>query len=136
MSFKSVGINLFGGHLAGEHALAEDLRYLGGARPDFVEVGPHGLGVILGGHLDTERMRTAGEILRESGHAYTVHAPHSLNLMDLTSLDLQREVLAASVRFAGEIGAPVVVCHAGRREQRHARHALSPRPHGLRRAAP
>jgi hypothetical protein len=44
MSFKSVGINLFGGHLAGEHALAEDLRYLGGARPDFVEVGPHGLG--------------------------------------------------------------------------------------------
>jgi sugar phosphate isomerase/epimerase len=124
MSFKSVGINLFGGHLAGEHALAEDLRYLGGARPDFVEVGPHGLGVILGGHLDTERMRTAGEILRESGHAYTVHAPHSLNLMDLTSLDLQREVLAASVRFAGEIGAPVVVCHAGRREQRHARHAL------------
>jgi hypothetical protein len=29
MSFKSVGINLFGGHLAGEHALAKDLRYLG-----------------------------------------------------------------------------------------------------------
>jgi hypothetical protein len=32
MSFKSVGINLFGGHLAGEHALAEDLRYLGSGR--------------------------------------------------------------------------------------------------------
>lgn len=124
MAFKSVGINLFGGHLAGEQALAEDLRYLGEARPDFVEVCPHGLGMILGGELDPERSRTLAGVLGEAGHAYTVHAPHSLNLMDLASLELQRAVLEASVRFAGEIGAPVVVCHAGKRESRHAGYAL------------
>lgn len=124
MAFKSVGINLTGNHLAGEHVLAEDLHYLRGARPDFVEVCPHGLGVILGGRLDGERTRVVAQLLRETGHACTVHAPHSLNLMDLGNLDVQREVLDASVRFAGEIGAPVVVCHAGKREPRHARRAL------------
>ena len=35
--------------------------------------------------------------------------------MDLTSHDLQRDVLDASLRFAHAIGAEVVVCHAGQR---------------------
>jgi sugar phosphate isomerase/epimerase len=121
MAFRSVGINLFGSYLAEERTLAVDLHRLKEANPDFVEVCPHALGVILGGRLDRERVRVVEEILGEAGHAYTVHAPHSLNLMDL---DLHRAVLEASVAFAGGIEARVVVCHAGKREQRHARHRL------------
>ena len=46
---------------------------------------------------------------------YTVHAPLEVNLMDLTTHGLQRDVLDASLRFAKGIGAEVVVCHAGQR---------------------
>lgn len=124
MSFRSVGINLFGGYFAGDRALEMDLRALREAGPDFVEVCPHGLGAILGGELDEDRMPVLESILAAAGPAYTVHAPHALNLMDLDRLVLQRDVLTASVRFAARIGAGVVVCHAGKRELRHARHNL------------
>jgi hypothetical protein len=90
MAFRSVGINLFGGHLTGRQALEEDLRNLGEANPDFVEVCPHGLGVILGGRLDRGRARVVDEILGKMGFAHTVHAPHTLNLMDLETLNLRR----------------------------------------------
>ena len=46
--------------------------------------------------------------------------------MDLTAHDLQRDVLGASIRFAGEVGAGAVVCHAGQRiGSRDARYSLS-----------
>jgi hypothetical protein len=51
MAFRSVWTNLFGGHLAGGQALAEDLRYLREARTGFVEVSPHGLSVVLARRL-------------------------------------------------------------------------------------
>ena len=55
-------------------------------------------------------------VLLEADHlAYTVHAPLEVDLMDLTSHSLQRDVLDASLRFAYVIGAEVVVCHAGQR---------------------
>lgn len=126
MVFDRIGINLSHNHLADDQRLAEALEYLWAAGPDFVEICPHGLGAILGGRLFEDRARVVEEILREAGHAYTVHAPHSLNLMDPDGLELQRDVLKAAVRFAGRIGAPMVVCHAGKQVTvRDARHALS-----------
>lgn len=128
MAFRSVGINLSGGHPAGEESLAAELRVLAEAGPDSVEVGPHGLGAILGGKLDEARVedlkKTLAEAGREGGFGYTVHAPHALNLMDPGNVELQRAVLEASVLFAGRIGAGVVVCHAGKREKAHARYSL------------
>jgi sugar phosphate isomerase/epimerase len=125
MAFRSVGINLPHAHLDGVSGLLgslESLRYLG---PDFVEVWPHQLGIILGGELDPTRLRIVREPLLEANLAYTVHAPHEINLMDLTTRSLQRNVLEASIRFAGEIDAEVVVCHAGRRVGwRDARYSL------------
>ena len=47
--------------------------------------------------------------------AYTVHAPLEMDLMDLAAHGLQRDVLDAGLRFAGSIGAGVLVCHAGQR---------------------
>jgi sugar phosphate isomerase/epimerase len=115
MAFRSVGTNLSRLYLDGVGGLVEDLGALKGAEPDFVEVWPQNLGLILGGRLDTHRLRAVGELLLEAELAYTVHAPLEVNLMDLTSHGLQRDALDASLRFAEGIGAGVVVCHAGQR---------------------
>jgi sugar phosphate isomerase/epimerase len=125
MAFRSVGTNLSRLYLDGAGGLAEDLGALKGAGPDFVEIWPQNLGVILGGGLDTNRLRAVGELLLEADLTYTVHAPLEVNLMDLTSHDLQRNVLDASLRFAKGIGAGMVVCHAGQRVgARDARHSI------------
>ena len=125
MAFRSVGIDLPHLRLEGVCGLAKDLQALKEAGPDFVEVWPHHLGVILGGSLDTARLRSVRELLLETDLAYTVHAPLEINLMDLTAHDFQRDVLNASLRFANSIGAGVVVCHAGQRVgSRDARYSL------------
>jgi sugar phosphate isomerase/epimerase len=86
---------------------------------------PTELGVILGGDLDPARLRIVQELLLEADLAYTVHAPLEVNLMDLSAHEAQRGVLEASIRFAGTVGAGVVVCHAGQRiGPRDARHSL------------
>ena len=115
MAFRSVGTNLSRLYLDGVTGLAEDLGALKSAGTDFVEIWPQNLGVILGGSLDTNRLRAVGELLLGAELSYTVHAPLEVNLMDLTNHGLQREVLDASLRFAESIGAEVVVCHAGQR---------------------
>jgi sugar phosphate isomerase/epimerase len=125
MAFRSVGTNLSRPYTDGVSGLSEDLEALKSAGPDFVEVWPQNLGVILGGSLDTTRLLAVGELLLKADLAYTVHAPLEVNLMDLTSQALQRDVLEASLRFAHAIGADVVVCHAGQRVgERDARHSM------------
>jgi sugar phosphate isomerase/epimerase len=125
MTFRSVGTNLSGLYAEGVPGLAQDLEALERIAPDFVEVWPQNLGVILGGGLDTTRLRTVEGPLLETDLTYTVHAPLEVNLMDLTSHGLQRDVLEASLRFADCIGAGVVVCHAGQRVgARDARHSM------------
>jgi sugar phosphate isomerase/epimerase len=125
MAFRSVGINLPRQYLEGVCALADDLEALKIAGPDFAEIWPHQLGVILGGILDAERSQPLREHLVKTGLAYTVHAPLEVNLMDLTAHDVQRDVLEASIWFANSIGADVVVCHAGQRiGSRDARYSL------------
>src|SRR5215207_9666113 len=112
MAFRSVDINLPLLHLDGVSRLAEDLEALKSAAPDFVEIWPHHLGVILGGRLEPTCLQSVREVLLEADLTYTIHAPLEINLMDLTAHDLQRDVLHASIRFANGIGAAVVVCHA------------------------
>jgi sugar phosphate isomerase/epimerase len=125
MAFRSVGVNLPRLCLEGVSGLADDLEALKIAGPDFAEVWPHHLGVILGGSLDVERSQSVRELLLKTGLAYTVHAPLEVNLMDLTAHDVQRDVLKASIWFANSIGADVVVCHAGQRiGSRDARYSL------------
>src|SRR5215208_2914990 len=125
MAFRSVGINLPHLHLDGVSRLVEDLEDLKSAGPDFVEIWPHQLGVILGGNLNPARLRPVQKLLLDAGLTYTVHAPLEVNLMEPTSPDLQRDVLNASIRFASGIGAEVVVCHAGQRVgTRDARYSL------------
>ena len=115
MSLRSVGINQPRAHLDGLSGLSADLEFAKLAGADFVEIMPHELGLILGGKLDASRLSTVRELLLETDLSYTVNAPLEINLMDPTASDLHRDVLDASIRFAGAIGAEIVVCHAGQR---------------------
>jgi sugar phosphate isomerase/epimerase len=115
MAFRSVGINQPWKRPDSLFGLAEDLEASKRAGADFVELMPHDLGVILGGNLDSSRLLPVQELLLEAGLAYTVHAPLEVNLMDLAARQVQRNVLDASLWFAGSIGAQIVVCHAGQR---------------------
>ena len=108
----SVGTNL--SRLYAEGVGGWDLTFLQAAGADFVEIWPQNFGVIWGVAWIRPGYGWSGKML-EADLAYTVHAPLEINLMDLTSHDLQRDVLDASLRFAHAIGAEVVVCHAGQR---------------------
>lgn len=117
MAFRSVGVNYPHG--------VPTLEALKDAGADFVELWPENMGLILGGGLDEARLRPVRELLLGADLDYTVHAPLETNLMDLTAPELQRDVLMAGLRFAGSIGAEVMVCHAGQRVgARDARHNL------------
>ncbi len=111
MAFQSVGINCSGS----PSDLPITLEKLRGAGADFVELLVSEMGVILGGGLDEFRTAQLGKSLLEKSLSYTVHAPLEADLMDLGRQALQKEILLSSVRFAGEIGAGTVVCHAGQR---------------------
>src|SRR5918995_5064520 len=125
MAIKSVGVNQPWSCPSALLGLAGDLESLNGHGADFVELMPAELGVILGGALDPTRLRIVQELLLEADLAYTVHAPLEVNLMDLSAHEAQRDVLKASIRFAGRVGAGVVVCHAGQRiGPRDARYSL------------
>ena len=126
MTLRGVGISFpYSCPEDGVRELAVDLEVAKSAGPDFVEVFPDQLGVILGGDLVASRLRSVRESLFEANLAYTVHAPLEINLMDLTTNDLQRKVLDASIEFASSIGASVLVCHAGQRiGSRDARYSL------------
>lgn len=115
MALRSVGINQPRACLDGLYGLSADLESAKLAGADFVEIMPHELGLILGGKLDASRLRAVRELLVEAELSYTVHAPLEINLMDPIVPGLHRDVLDASIRFAGAIGAKIVVCHAGQR---------------------
>ncbi|WP_273844058.1 sugar phosphate isomerase/epimerase family protein [Rubrobacter calidifluminis] len=134
---RAVGVNLEGVFMVGCEELSDAARELWKTGPDFIEVAPHLLGVILGGRLDGARVREVHRVLLEAGPSYTVHAPHRINLMtpDPAERGLYLEVLKSSVRFASEIGARVVVCHAGlRRNARDAGVGIEEQLEGERRA--
>lgn len=125
MSFRSIGTNLTGDHRRDLSSLSEELDRLAGSGPDFLELWPDKLGLINAGRLDEARAAEVHEILAKANLPVSVHAPLEIDLMDISSGLPHREALESSLRFAGEAGAEVLVCHAGqRRSVRDARLSL------------
>ena len=89
----------------------EDIRYMG---LEAVELPVHGLDVIMNGSLNHRRLDEVIRILKPFHFSYSVHAPNPLNLMDQTDPKLHAGVLSASLEFARQVGAGVVVVHPGR----------------------
>lgn len=130
---RTFGINLI--HPIGLHLdapansvdlmLSEKLDRMKEAGADFVELAPHRLGAIVGGELESRRTRTLARLMADSGLDCTVHASDRLNLMEVERHALQRRICENTLRFAAEVGAGVVVYHAGQRHAvRDVRHSL------------
>lgn len=79
-----------------------------------VELPVHGLDVILNGKLIQNRLDKILSILNDFNFLYSVHSPNPLNLMDKKDTGLHADVLLASLEFARQAHARVVVYHAGR----------------------
>ncbi|MFN2356875.1 MAG: sugar phosphate isomerase/epimerase family protein [Desulfotignum sp.] len=79
-----------------------------------VELPVHGLDAIVNGTLHKERTREVMSLLSDFDFAYSIHSPNPVNLMDKRDPSLHKEVLLASLEFALQVGAKVVVVHAGR----------------------
>ncbi|MFH1080875.1 MAG: sugar phosphate isomerase/epimerase [Pseudomonadota bacterium] len=92
----------------------QDLDYFRNIGLEAVEIPPHGLDVIKNGRVDKKQLKDIKDILQAYNFLYTVHAPNPLNLMDRERSDIHLNVFRASLAFAGEIGAGVLVYHAGR----------------------
>jgi sugar phosphate isomerase/epimerase len=79
-----------------------------------VELPVHGLDVIRNGMLARDQLEDARRILRQFDFDYTIHSPNPLNLMERKDPEMHLQVFRGSLRFAAEIGARVLVYHAGR----------------------
>ena len=94
--------------------LRSDLEKFAALKLEAVEIPVHGVDAIKNGVLDRRRVRSVLGILREFDFRYSVHSPNPLNLMDEEDFPEHYSVFQASLEFAGEIGARVLVYHAGR----------------------
>jgi sugar phosphate isomerase/epimerase len=79
-----------------------------------VELPVHGLDAILNGRLHTARTRQVMSLLSDFDFVYSIHSPNPVNLMDQKDTALHKAVLEASLEFARQIHAHVVVVHSGR----------------------
>ena len=95
-------------------ALRRDLAAFLGFGLTAAEITVHGLDAVRNGRLDRKRTAETKAILEDFPFSYSVHAPNPLNLMDRVNNGLHRDVLWASLEFAAEMGAEVMVYHPGR----------------------
>ena len=94
--------------------LVRGLARIKAAGATHAELSTAALHVTIGGRDNRPRMTQVAEACAASGLRFTLHAPIAVNFMDETHGTLHLDVLASSIRFAGMVGASVVVIHPGR----------------------
>ncbi len=94
--------------------LNQDLQAFDTIGIQAVELPVHGLDAILNGFLHTARARQVMSLLSDFDFCYSIHSPNPVNLMDKKDPALHKAVLEASLEFARQINAEVVVVHSGR----------------------
>lgn len=100
-----------GGDLDRVRAQLDELIAIGA---DVAELYASALGVVAGARLIPQRARELRELRAERPIATTLHAPIPIDLMDRDNIALHRAAARVSIDLAAEIGARVVVIHAGR----------------------
>lgn len=119
MAIEGIGINAHSARLGGSlEVLERDLAYFQRLGFDYVEIPIHGVDAVLNGRLNSRHVTRVKEVLARFPLKYTVHCPDLLNLMDAEDFPMHRSVFEASIEFAGEIGAEILVYHSGRIELR------------------
>ncbi len=117
MTIKGIGINAHSKRLDGDLGILEhDLTLFQRIGFDYVEIPVHGVDAILNGQLNLRQMKRIKEVLAKFHLGYSVHCPDLLNLMEVENFPLQKSVFRASIEFASEIGAEILVYHSGKIE--------------------
>ena len=117
MGIKGIGINAHASHIDGDlEVLEQDLACFQQAGFDYVEIPVHGVDAILNGRLNPRQVKRIKEVLARFDLKYTVHCSNWLNLMDADEFPLHKNIFTASIEFASEIGAEILVYHSGRVE--------------------
>ena len=94
--------------------LEQDLQVYQAIGLNAVELPVHGLDAIFNGTLNPDRTRQVMALLSNFDFSYSIHSPNPVNLMDTRDPGLHKAVLLASLEFARQIHASVVVVHSGR----------------------
>lgn len=115
MDIRGFAINADAGFIDGNLALLKrELAYYHESGFSHVELAPHGVGAIIGGRLERERLREVQALLADQPLGVVVHGPNPLNLMGRSPAAADRQGFLASIEFAATLGATVMVYHAGR----------------------
>lgn len=111
----SIGSNINEVRMDGSlQALRRDLAAFQNFDLTAAEISIHGLDAIKNGRLDRHRTAEIKTIMSDFPYHYSAHVPNPLNLMDRQYQTLHRDVLHASLEFAAESGATVLVYHPGK----------------------
>lgn len=94
--------------------VAAQLDELGALGADSAEFYASSLGIVVAGRPIPARAARLRAICSARPLAYSIHAPIPINPMDRAQPELHRRAMNGSVALAAEIGADVVVIHAGR----------------------
>nr|HID14318.1 sugar phosphate isomerase/epimerase [Anaerolineae bacterium] len=117
MAVKGIGINAHASRLDGSLEMLEhDLAHFQHVGFDYVEIPVHGVDAILNGRLNLRQVKRVKEVLARFDLQYTVHCSNWLNLMEAEEFPLHRSIFEASIDFAGEIEAEILVYHSGKVE--------------------
>lgn len=115
MRITGIGINADAGYLDGEmKKLRSELEYFTELGFSHVEIAPHGVGAIYNGQLNQARVDEVRSILEDHPLKCTVHGPNPMNLMNRDDIITEKNMFLASIDFAAQVGAELMVYHAGR----------------------
>ncbi|MCE5256886.1 MAG: sugar phosphate isomerase/epimerase [Spirochaetaceae bacterium] len=107
-----IGINADSGTINGNLLVLDSmLREFQAAGFSHVEIPVHGLDCIINGNLALPCLEKVKRILEKYPFSYTVHAPDALNLEDASNPEVHAAALRATIDFATEIRAGIVVYH-------------------------
>lgn len=113
MNALGIGINADSSRIDGRlEVLREDLDCFIKVGFDYVELPIHGLDLLINGRLNKEQLKLVKSIIKDYPFKYTVHSPDKLNLMSCYEGETHKDCLEATIDFAGEIGAGIVVYHS------------------------
>lgn len=115
MDIRGFAINADAGFIDGNlDLLKRELAYYRESGFSHVELAPHGVGAIIGGRLERERLREVQALLAGQPLGVVVHGPNPLNLMGREPGAANRGGFLASIEFTAAVGATIMVYHAGR----------------------
>ncbi len=101
-----LGMSIRGGD--GRH---DELTFARRVGYDAVEISMDGTGMIFGGQLHPDMLQAALADFGRHEFWYSLHSPSSLDLRDRANRDAQLAVARATLRFAREVGARILVIH-------------------------